>query len=1558
MRAMPTFRRATALFVTMLTVSLVGFLLLRAANTVRARVDTHELTQARHQASYAAEAAAAVMENQLVEIAASNNIEMLATFGNVDLGAFDLNGDGDSLDPGEDQVFAWYGDDIYFGGCRVRYRVEPVVVANSDSFTVNPAPDPSQVPPSTTVIDSISRDLRNNFDYYNFRIVTEAYYLSDRNNENATPWDRSDDAGESERVAVAQSSRVVQLRLNTLFKYALFYAAEKEEGDIEFHNGPDMNVAGSIHSNGSIYFAGDNGVYHSGDNGRVTAGSATRNVSVVGVDGIYRMMKFPMYRAFAVGGIASDDPYFVPLPGENESTEGGYVSNWTMSGTSNVNGGPQSPSDTPADTYTINGIAMQPKLNDSRRGDVMQATWGPLVRDRRRGASVVKTLANIKELGGRPFEAQKPVIDALDKEVHLFVRDPTNGDFTLTLLPNLEEQPAGYYYDPWNTDGDPDNDYNFVTEPPGTSVVADPETYVNDTVRDGRPLAAHNVLGKFGDAPEVGGRARLLYYSVDPATITQSMKSAPPYSGAYNEAGAGQIPGLPTYIQTQDTGYPEVSAGSLPLFRQVDQNGDALFADVTLEDVTDPLANPHDIGRSWYGLSREEQYAKSIHAVGGNEFADRRLDRDGDGDESDGFRRNESMGYYAERAIYGGHQQDPGVAIFIRERPAQIPSLAGAAPDPSDPTYVRATGGFTSAVGRTLLYWPLDEGSGAEAGDAGGLNHDGEIDGAAWSTGGYTGTDNALNFDGGDNRSVEDVDAGDYLNGLDAFTIAMWVNPSDDEHDRGLFTTAEPDNNDNVLSLRFDQDGEGGADDCLRAILRTTEGTFAAETGDNTQWTGGYQHLTMTWVSGGGIQLFVNGYPMPLSFQTDPEIGGTVRGIQTLLVGLGPQDGNSSWRGLIDDVRIYDFVVDSADIQQKIMLGQHPQAIVPQTGYLGSPTAITASGITRIEAEHYDLGGSGVAFSDTDGINTGLLGVRSDGTDRDIVVGGSGYAVGSADEDGDWLEYTVNVAETGRYSITVSAASTGGSFRLFAGNTDLTGPVAVATGSTATFADFTSTDVGLGQGIHRLKLLVEGVDPTAFAVDALEFTRTADAKTFGEATVDYLQGQYQVYFGTQEGNAGTIRDITRQFFGYRANRATEPEGLIAYESWVRNRRETGFMGARFDVDNDPDHAIDLDDFKCNWLTIDLGQAMDFVKTTRLVDIDPTVSLGSTEVLADRFNGLVYVSRTRRSAHEIDPSAYHGIVEQYERNAANTMTLLPHGYHPIWNPDWARPKDRQFFNVNWDHTDYLPPAHRFDESSNAAAMAQVRSGNGPDCTFQNALRIKGGEALNWGGQFIGDNFNRVRGTTVICQNAVFLQGDFNVTMYDANVPPAARSYFSLNTDNDNFITEAEIEANAGDFELPPAAIFCDGLNVLSNSWDDANETDFSGTLQRAGDTWYNASVVINNVPTYYYGTETTLSSSTPVVPSGGPHNVIRYLEDWDSRWYHVKGSVVVMGVSKYSLAEAGWDASSRTSNERYYSPPQRDIQFNTDLFTRPGQPPFTPFGVTVIRTVQTINVRDQ
>ena len=78
-------------------------------------------------------------------------------------------------------------------------------------------------------------------------------------------------------------------------------------------------------------------------------------------------------------------------------------------------------------------------------------------------------------------------------------------------------------------------------------------------------------------------------------------------------------------------------------------------------------------------------------------------------------------------------------------------------------------------------------------------------------------------------------------------------------------------------------------------------------------------------------------------------------------------------------------------------------------------TAISIPGI--LQAENFDKGGEGLTFHDADSKDEGNAGYRTDNEGVDIVKENNGYAIGYTSQQGEWLEYTVNVATQGKYAI-------------------------------------------------------------------------------------------------------------------------------------------------------------------------------------------------------------------------------------------------------------------------------------------------------------------------------------------------------------------------------------------------------------------------------------------------------------------------------------------------------------------------------------------------------------
>ncbi len=153
-----------------------------------------------------------------------------------------------------------------------------------------------------------------------------------------------------------------------------------------------------------------------------------------------------------------------------------------------------------------------------------------------------------------------------------------------------------------------------------------------------------------------------------------------------------------------------------------------------------------------------------------------------------------------------------------------------------------------------------------------------------------------------------------------------------------------------------------------------------------------------------------------------------------------------------------------------------------QAPYGGTPRAIPGT----IQAEDYDTGGEGVAYHDTTAGNSGGQ-YRSDGVDIEVTTdSGAGYDVGWTDV-GEWLEYTVNVAASGSYTLDLRAASlsTGGTLHVEMDGANVTGTVTLP--STGGWQNWTTVSkaVSLTAGGHIMRV---AIDSAGFNLNWLRFT--------------------------------------------------------------------------------------------------------------------------------------------------------------------------------------------------------------------------------------------------------------------------------------------------------------------------------------------------------------------------------------------------------------------------------------------------------------------------------------
>jgi hypothetical protein len=143
------------------------------------------------------------------------------------------------------------------------------------------------------------------------------------------------------------------------------------------------------------------------------------------------------------------------------------------------------------------------------------------------------------------------------------------------------------------------------------------------------------------------------------------------------------------------------------------------------------------------------------------------------------------------------------------------------------------------------------------------------------------------------------------------------------------------------------------------------------------------------------------------------------------------------------------------------------------TPFTSSPASIPG----QVEMENFDNGGKGVAYWNGATQNNGGANDRPGET---VYIeacsdSGKGFDVGSTNP-GDWLNYTVNIARAGTYTLHVRVATqvAGGVFHLAVDGQNVSGPISVP--ETEGWQNWQTLDVPgvpLPGGIHTLQMVMD-----------------------------------------------------------------------------------------------------------------------------------------------------------------------------------------------------------------------------------------------------------------------------------------------------------------------------------------------------------------------------------------------------------------------------------------------------------------------------------------------------
>jgi len=174
-----------------------------------------------------------------------------------------------------------------------------------------------------------------------------------------------------------------------------------------------------------------------------------------------------------------------------------------------------------------------------------------------------------------------------------------------------------------------------------------------------------------------------------------------------------------------------------------------------------------------------------------------------------------------------------------------------------------------------------------------------------------------------------------------------------------------------------------------------------------------------------------------------------------------------------------------------------------------------------------------------------------------------------------------------------------------------------------------------------------------------------------------------------------------------------------------------------------------------------------------------------------------------------------------------------------------------------------------------------------------MRLKGGKTIPG------------TGLTVVSNNPVYLQGDFNVG--PGTVPS-------------NGVTSDPTNPQSSGYTRAPTSILADAVNILSNNWNDTNASSGDPlSLRVATATTVNAAIIAGIVPSSPVGGDGTYS--------GGAENFPRFLEIWGpTTTLTYYGSMIELWKSQQSIGKWG--------SANVYDPPKRQWYFDTNFKTKP------------------------
>ncbi|NJM79591.1 MAG: carbohydrate-binding protein [Flavobacterium sp.] len=179
---------------------------------------------------------------------------------------------------------------------------------------------------------------------------------------------------------------------------------------------------------------------------------------------------------------------------------------------------------------------------------------------------------------------------------------------------------------------------------------------------------------------------------------------------------------------------------------------------------------------------------------------------------------------------------------------------------------------------------------------------------------------------------------------------------------------------------------------------------------------------------------------------------------------------------------------------------------IPTVGQSAYPSGTPHPIPGTVESENYDTGGQGVAYNDTDSANRGNEYRTTEAVDVQTCSEG-GFNVGWI-QNGEWLEYTVNVARAGNYKIDIryAALSSTGNIHVDFNGANVSQGISLApTGAWQTYTTVSKT-VTLNAGTQVMRVTIDAGGINLNKVTFTEIVPVSQTYTLSPIQDAYLEG--------------------------------------------------------------------------------------------------------------------------------------------------------------------------------------------------------------------------------------------------------------------------------------------------------------------------------------------------------------------------------------------------------------------------------------------------------------------